>query len=139
MEKELIRVNNKIVGVPIILQPGAINPNKKLFLDPYPYLKTLRIKAISYSGNSDYFSQPQDIQDAALLTVVDKYKQIRLYQYPISDLWDGYLDGAGLYDKFLRLRFFDIDGIDTQASYLQFTALRTAGGQPPIGFLYFHS
>jgi hypothetical protein len=139
MEKELIRVNNKIVGVPIIFKGGAINPNKKLFLDPYPYLKTLRIKAISYSGNSDYYADPNDIEVNALLTIVDKYKQIRLYQYPISDLWDGYIDSGGLYIQFLRLRFFDIDGIDTQASYLQFTTLTIASGGPPIGFLYFHS
>jgi hypothetical protein len=145
MNSGLIRVNDRIISVPIVVGNGTsaftsapITAGVKLFLDPYPYLKGLHIKGISFGQNPNLSSSPTEIQYNCVLTLIDSRKDIKLYQYPLSDLWNN-TNYVGVTRSSWRLRYFSIEGVDTQSSYIQFTSNATASGRAPVGFLYFYT
>jgi len=56
--------------------------------------------------------------DNFYLNLFDTKGRRCLRNYPINDLWDGWNPASNLYDRRLRLRYFDFDGIDIARSFL---------------------
>lgn len=76
--------------------------NKKNYFTGFPFLRSIRVKAISVNNNN--------IPDA-YLSISDSKGNYRLFNFPISDLV--------LSDDYpkAKLRLFNIDGIDLLNSY----------------------
>lgn len=113
--------------------------SQKVYLPPTPFLKETKIDAISYTPlvlNFPPYSA--NIATLTYLTIVDKNLNQRLTNYPMYDLYDGF--HGVLQNSPFRLRLFNIDGVNTEASYFLFPGTGITSPFDIIaGYLNFYS
>jgi len=111
------RVYEKIYALPVILKAGqTISQSNNLYLPAAPFLRSFQIDAIDINLNG-----PNFINSVVwgFLTVLDGNKNIRLYNYPIEDLYNRAAIGQipDIMPQY-RTRLFNIKGIQSDASYI---------------------
>lgn len=103
-----------------------VNPNVKNYFTGYPFLRDIKVKAISISN----ISVTIDLQ--SYISISDRKNNYSLFNYPTSDLQTNYNRG--------KLRLFNIDGIDLLNSYWIYTgtpfSFTTGGIIMAINFYY---
>jgi hypothetical protein len=100
--REFDKVYTISVNIP---SKGLINLNQNYYFDGYPFLRNIKVKAISVNN------LPNILQLTGYLTLSDSKKNIILNNYPLSDLL--------LINQSpkAKLRLFKIDGVDLLNSY----------------------
>lgn len=111
------RVYEKIYALPVILKAGkTIGPVNNLFLPAAPFLQTFKVDAIDINLNG-----PNFINGVVwgFLTLLDGKKEIKLFNYPIEDLYNRAAIGQTPdVNPPYRTRLFKINGVETDASYI---------------------
>jgi len=111
------RVYERIYALPVILKAGkTIGPTNNLFLPSAPFLQTFKVDAIDINLNGASF-----INGVVwgFLTLLDSKKGIKLFNYPIEDLYNRAAIGTTPdVNPPYRTRLFKIDGVQTDASYI---------------------
>jgi hypothetical protein len=105
---------NLIYAVPVLVKANTVvNSSTKLFFTPVPFLLDKKVKAISiYFRNSVLWSR------SPYLTLFNGKNQQVFTNHPSLDFWNNQNAGGSFGNFPYRLRLTDIDGINTQSSYL---------------------
>jgi hypothetical protein len=104
-------------SLPIIVPTNTIvRRNNRIYLPSTPFLKNIKIRAISFFAFLDVPTNNYDSSYNLTFTLIDKNKEQRLFNYPVNDL----SDRPTLFSNFENtyIRKFDISGIITDASFV---------------------
>ena len=97
-----------------------VRTNVQYYFDGYPFLKNIKVKAISISDIN------AAIINDSFITISDNKKNTVLFNLPTSDL-----DLSNQYPK-AKLRLFNIDGVDLLNSYWIFTGAGFSWVSPTV-------
>lgn len=101
-------------------QRQTVQTNVRYYFDGYPFLRDIKVKAISVSDINP------SIQNESFLSISDTKNNTVLYNYPTADL-----DLSNEYPT-AKLRLFSVNGIDLLNSYWIFTGTSFSWTSPTV-------
>lgn len=129
------RIYNKTYGIPVEVPARTLfNSSTKLYLQPAPYLRNIKVAAIDFQFNNNIF-----FANSVYLTLVDKNNDTKLFNYPVNDLSNNF-DLSNVQSAPYRLRLFKFEGIITENSYFTITTNTPASLVTSVvaGFINFY-
>jgi hypothetical protein len=138
MENDIFNLS---YSIPIVVPINTIvRRNNRIYLGPQPYLRNVKIKAISFYGIVDAALFFYDSSYNLTFTLYDNNKEIKLLNYPLNDLSDRPTLFRNIEDVYLRK--FKINGIITESSYVTWcngSTIATSSDPFNLGFINFYA